>query len=189
MSAMEDAVESDTGGRQPYELKSTWKGVLLTLGALMAVSWVFNVYDQLTSKPATQAPPAAKAVATGEPVSLASALRNYKTANAACERAAGELERNTGALQAALDTCGDSLRAVSDLPALFGPQAAVLESCIDMEGARYSGLNMILAMREHRGDPMQDQMDEGRYRQNFHLASIRCNAARVKIERAMRATQ
>jgi hypothetical protein len=189
MSALEDATVSGPGQRQPHARKSTWKGVLLVLGALTAVSWVFNVYDQLTSKPANQAQPVAEAVPTGEPLTLASALRDYKTADAACEKAAGGLERNSGTLQSALDACGDSLRAVSDLPALYGPQAAALESCIDMEGARYSGLNMILAMREHRGDPMQDKMDEGRYRQSFHLASLRCNAALVTIQRAMSATQ
>ena len=189
MSALGDAAEGGAGGPRTHERKSTWKGVLLVLVALMAASWVFNVYNQLTSKPATQAPPAAEAAPTGEPVTLASALRDYKTADAACEKAASGLERNTGTLQTALDACGDSLRAVSDLPALYGPQAAGLESCTEMEGARYSGLNMILAMREHRGDPMQDQKDEGRYRQNFHLASLRCNAALVTIQRAMRATQ
>ena len=193
MSALEDATacaaENQTQLARGRARTSIIKVMLLMLGGLMAITWLSNLSNQLTSQPANHSPPAAEVAPTGEPMTLATALRDYKVADAACERASLALEHNIGSLQDAMDACGDSFRVVSDLPALYGPPATALQSCIDMEGARVSGLWMISAIREHRGDPMQDQIDEGRYRRNFHLASIGCNAALVTIQRAMSATQ
>ena len=193
MSALEDAnasaADSGAGQRQTHERKSTWKGVLFVLGALMAVSWVFNVYDQMTSKPATQAQPAAETAPTGDPVTLTAALREYKTAQAHCEAAEFGSERHVVTIQTAQEACGNSMQAVMDLPTIYGPPAAGLQSCIEMEGARLSVLGMTVALQDYRGDQRQVELDRAHYLQNFRLARGRCASDLAKIQSAMSATQ
>ena len=189
MAAFEDAAERGAGQRQTQDRKSTWKGVLLALGALMAVSWVFNVYDQLTSKPATQSQPTGETAPTGDPVTLTAALREYKTAQAHCEAAEFGSERHVVTIQTAQEVCTNSMQAVMDLPAIYGQPAAALQSCIDMEGARLSALNMAEAIQDNRGDPMQDQMAEKHYIQNFRSTRARCASDLVKIQHAVSVAQ
>lgn len=79
----------------------------------------------------------------------------------------------------------DSLRAISDLPVIYGAQASALQSCIDMEGARVGGLSMIVALREHRGQPGDVMTAEQNYRTQFHWASFRCRSDLLSTRRTL----
>lgn len=151
--------------------------MLAILAGLIAANWGFAAlhHQQQSAAPLKTDGDVYGASGVNQARDLATVLRDYRLASAACNRAAGALESRTGTLDSAIDACGESLRAVSDLPDLY-PEAAALRSCIDMEGARYSGLNMFAAMREHRGNPMVDQDAEWRYRAQFHRADLQCQS-------------
>jgi len=122
-------------------------------------------------------------------VTLADALASYEKASATCERASTAMERRTGTVKAALEACGDSLEAISDLPALYGGQASVLQSCIDMEGARFGGLSMLTALQEHRGQPGEVMTAEQNYRARFHWAAFRCRSDLLSTRRTLGITR
>lgn len=122
-------------------------------------------------------------------VTLADALASYEKASAICERASTAMERRTGTVKAALDACGDSLEAISDLPTLYGDQASALQSCIDMEGARFGGLSMLTALQEHRGQPGEVMTAEQNYRTRFHWAALRCRSDLLSTRRALGVTR
>ena len=151
--------------------------MLAILTGLIAVNWGFAAlhHPQQSAAPLKADGDVYGASGVNPARDLAAFLRGYQLASTACNRAAGALESRTGTLDSALDACGESLRAVSDLPDLY-PEAAALRSCIDMEGARFSGLNMFAAMREHRGNPMVGQEAERRYRDQFHRADLQCQS-------------
>lgn len=178
-----DASEPERPPRKRWGAK---KILLLALGSYIGVVLVGRILipDQaITTHPVGVLP---AATATGQRVgTLADALNDYKVANAACERASTAIMQRTGTPEEALDTCGDSLRAVSDLPMLYGAEASALQSCIDMEGARYNGLNVTVAINEHLGERAANLAAIDRYRTQFRFAAMRCNLDLRATRRAL----
>lgn len=180
-------MQEDLGDAPPPRKPWTARRVLWTIfGAFVALSLGLKALDRLAPVSVENGASIAPDATTPpqRPESLADALTEYRAVSASCESAAAAIMQRTGTPEAALDACGVSLRAVSDLPALYGGAASALQSCIDMEGARYGGLSMIVAMREGRGEPGEDQMAEQNYRTKFHWAAFRCKSDLLGASRA-----
>lgn len=194
MSVLSESMQRDEADAAGGGRSKTWttrKALWTILGVLVALSLGLRALDRLPPVSVGNGTQIAPVAATPPlpPKSLADALSEYQAASAACESAAAAMMQRAGTPYAAVDACGDSLRAVSDLPALYGPAANELQSCIDMEGARYGGLAMIVAVREGRGELSQNQMAEQNYRAKFHWAAFRCRSDLLSASRAAALSQ